>query len=126
MSKIILNQKDFIFFQNKVKFWIKRLGLTDWQVYFEFEKLEENDFAQIKWNYKGSKATMYLNQEWRNVPKFLNKEHQLEQTALHEVLHLLLARLNAWANDRKWDELEYEAEEHRVIHQIMQVLLEKD
>jgi len=123
-EKISLTQKDFEYFKKRVKYWLKKLGLKEWDAFFEFKKDTKGGFAEINWNYEGAKATITLKGKWHC--KVSDKKYQIEKSALHEVLHLLLAPLAEQAMKKKFYPSEYRAEEHKIINRLISVLLKED
>lgn len=78
--------EDFKFFVNV---WMEKLGLKDWKVlYFKQCDYNENDspFARINYILEQKECWIYF---WGDA---IN-EHDIQEKALHEVLHLLLAEL---------------------------------
>lgn len=111
-------QSDFRKFKASVEYWLEQFGLTDWDVAIKHEDLEENAIGQASWLYRARCATISLSRAYESPVK----DESVESTALHEVLELVLARLGGLAGDRTWDESEWEAERHAVIHRLMAVL----
>lgn len=121
-----LKPKHYSLFKKEVSYWVKRLGLTDWEIYYGFDDKDKDSFATVNWRYKARKATIFLHKNW-DVPNVnIDIERQIKTSALHEVLHILLARLNGLANDRTLDEIEYDSEEHGVINTIINLLEQKE
>jgi len=124
-ERINLTQKDFEYFKKKVKYWLKKFGLKEWDTFFEFKKDTNGGFAEINWNCEKVKATITLKRKWNCGVS--DKKYQIEKTALHEVLHLLLAPL-AELNIKKVKSYssKYITEEHKIINRLISVLLKED
>jgi len=108
---------DFLFFKQQCEFWRKALGLHSWKIYYKHESCQDN-LADCATNYTGRNATIRLNTNWNMKPE----KDELYQTAIHEILEVLLSGLFGQANSRVWDKEEYEREHHAVIRTLEEVL----
>jgi len=81
--------KDFALFQSEFKKWQKLFGLTGYKVYFKYEPID-GKFADISINQDQMVATVRLNSELSDKDK---PYQDIERTARHEAIHLLVARL---------------------------------
>ena len=88
----------FIFssFQKEFEKYRKLLGLTGWQIFFEYKPLGDK-FAQIKYVLGDGCATATLNSQ---IPPSLSEHKDVKRDAKHEAIHLLLGRLIWYANQR--------------------------
>lgn len=71
--------------------WQRRLGLNHWTIYVQYASEEEDEeiignYAYVEIDVKNLLAIIRLNKE--KVSNF--NEKQLEETILHELLHVLL------------------------------------
>jgi hypothetical protein len=87
-------QKDYDLFRRVAGATIKKLGLTNWSVGYQFKKLDADTYAECSWNYQGKVATMRLNSAELDTID----GHSVERSAKHEVCELLLADLGAMCN----------------------------
>lgn len=102
---------DFELFQSEFKKWQDKFGLSGWQVFFKYEKLEDGP-AMISRDLTGMTATIRVNSE-------LSDEHKdIVKDAKHEAIHLLLSRFscNAYSRHVSSDEI-YESEEE-LVHKL--------
>lgn len=113
-------KKDYALFKGYCDVWLKKLGLNRWAVYYYHEEIEEA-YAQTVWNINGMCASIRLSTHWDEGRELNNKT--LEQLALHEVLHVLLAELINHAEDRYTKDGDIQAAEHAIIRQLENTLL---
>ena len=100
-------------FTTKVAHYQRILGLTDWRIEVHQAEGDGDDvYAWIKFGVEEESmlARIFISREWRTMPD----KHALDDTALHEVLHVLLRPLLADGVAR---------EEHAVIHRLVDVML---
>lgn len=104
-----ITKKHYELFKKYCLEHINKLGLLGWKVYFEFKYIEDL-YASTSVNLEGRIALITLSTHW-DFGRELNQE-SLNETAKHEVHHLLLFRFSKLARYRfiRSDELE-EAEE---------------
>lgn len=100
-----------------VKSWQQRLGLNDWRIERSLRKTK--NMAEVKIEHLHRLATYRIGEHFGGSP--VNAK-TLEATALHELLHVLLAELV--------NQVEYgiegealESAEHRVINTLEKLLL---
>jgi len=106
--------KDFQLFKSECEKWLKRFELGGWKVYFTHQAHSQDTFATCYSNTLGRNATIYFTDEWDDEIRKLTPE-AVKETAKHEMIHLLLARLsdNGRARYVVIDEID-EAEEELV------------
>jgi len=127
-KEVKLGQQHLKLYKNYVLMYIDRFGLHDWEVTFEFiedDKKNEGVIGQVNWLYTQKKATFKLCKSYKKR-RDRDIELQIRITALHEVLHLLLAELQTLAEDRTWDQLEYERATHSVINTLINTIFAHD
>lgn len=90
-------RKDFETFKNECRKWQNRLSLLDWNLFFQFKRLDENRAAQLDVCYRNCTATLSLTSE---IDESNWGEANPKDCAKHEMLHLLLARLEGMAQER--------------------------
>lgn len=120
-----ITKKDFQFFKKECQKWIDKLHLNDWKIYYGFQKDEDN-FATFSSHYRARQCTIKLAKSFgkKGEVAIYKKREQMKETAFHEVVEgMLLARLEGLARDRNWDDAEWEAEAHAVIHRLQRILL---
>lgn len=121
MMKHKTTDEDFQFFKDRCDVWLEVLDLACWKVYYEHEAFKEKALADTSTHFTGSVATIRLNKNWNLEPTREN----LGESALHEVLEILMGSLYSHAQSRVWDREEYERDHHRVIRTITKLLLRR-
>ena len=116
------NSEDFKLFQNECQKWINKLHLGNWEITFRHENIEA--FADITSYYKAQEAIIRLATDI-SVQTQQEKRKMIKIHALHEIGHLLLENLWWQARARNFDSIAYQGEEHRIIHKLQRVFLEK-
>jgi len=86
-------------FKKECKYWIDRLKLDDWEVYFEHGGASDNAFATTRLRSVGGVATIQLTKDW-DMTGCDDIEDGIKKTAKHEVIHILLGRFSSNANTR--------------------------
>jgi len=87
----------FKIFQEEAWYWIQRFGLKGWNIHYTHENTDNESFATCAHNVSGRVVTLNLEKDWED---FLVTERQVRQSAFHEVIHILLARLRWLAIER--------------------------
>lgn len=105
-------QRDFAQFKRYFEEYQQKFGLIGYKCYFKYKPLEDS-FAEISINQIDMVATVILNSK---LPEKDNPFKDTKRSAKHEVIHLLLARLEDRAKSRYITENEiYEAVEEVVF-----------
>lgn len=87
-------KKDFEFFCTCCAEYIDKLKLGDWHVVYKHADLREHSFAaSCEWHIEHRYATLTLATYWG--PDNPITDNEIRRSALHEVLHLLLADMHA-------------------------------
>ena len=86
MKAVTKNQ--FEYYCKRIKYWMRKFGTTDWTVYFGQEEME--CAARLRYDYDARGATFLLPFEVED-----SSRSALDESALHEVIHLVLAPLEA-------------------------------
>jgi hypothetical protein len=116
MSNIPTPQ-DAALFAQSVKKWQKILNLGDWRIEKGL-KPAKNAMASVEFNESARLATYRLGDfgAERVTPQ------SLDQTALHELLHVFLHDLITAAQDPRSSPEQLESEEHRVVNLLEKIL----
>ena len=112
--------EDSALFAQSVRKWQQVLNLGDWRIEKGL-KPAKNAMASVEFNEAARLATYRLGDfgAERVTPQ------SLDQTALHELLHVFLHDLITVAQDPKSSQEEIEVQEHRVVN-LLEKLLIKD
>lgn len=119
MSNIPTPQDSALFAQS-VRKWQQVLNLGDWRIEKGL-KPAKNAMASVEFNEAARLATYRLGDF--GAEKITPES--LDQTALHELLHVFLHDLMTVAQDPKSSQDEIETQEHRVVN-LLEKLLSKD
>jgi hypothetical protein len=112
--------QDVVHFAQCVKKWQQVLSLGDWRIE-KGSKPAKAAMASVEFNSAARLATYRLGDF--GAEKITPES--LDQTALHELLHVFLHDLMTVAQDPKSSEDEVEMQEHRVIN-LLEKLLSRD
>jgi hypothetical protein len=109
--------EDAALFAQSVKKWQKVLNLGDWRIEKGL-KPAKNAMASVEFNEPARLATYRLGDfgAERVTPQ------SLDQTALHELLHVFLHDLITAAQDPRSSPEQLESEEHRVVNLLEKIL----
>lgn len=83
------SKKDFEYFKERCKYWQKELGLMRWELTFFHSELKDKR-AEIVFDEEGCSASAHLSTDWGDI---YPTKKEVDYSALHEVLHLLFAKL---------------------------------
>ena len=114
------SENDFLFFKQECRYWLNVLGLISWSLHLVHENCGKN-LADCSTHYTAQSATIRLNTSWNIKPT----KNSLQESAIHEVLEILLSPLYSRAKSRVWDEEDYEKEHHRIIRTVTFLLLKQ-
>ena len=122
-----LTLEHFESFKKSCKKYIEKFKITDWQFYYSFEDLKKQGkdyYATTKIQLLGRVITIRLNKKFFYFDSD-NSNNQLEsviyksldETAKHEIIHVLIGGLTTLANERCviQDEIDL-ANESLVVH----------
>ena len=107
-------KKDFELFQSEFRKWQKLFGLMGYKVYFKTEPLEKS-FAEISVNPADLVVTVWLNS---NLPDKDKPFKDVKQSAKHETIHLLIARLEHNGRYRYVSEGEITEATEELVHRL--------
>ncbi len=112
-------EKHLAAFEKEARYWIAKLGLTDWEVAFRREDIETRALLGV--NYLGRCASFFLCKEWPGtiVPLTLAT---VRDSAKHEAVELLVSDLSTIANSRYVNEDEWEHSRHCLVQRLIKAL----
>ena len=114
-------KKHFRIFKKECKKWIKVFGLYGWDWRFYHEETKPNNLAQSNYHSTHRWANITLNTDWGDLKITL---HELKKTAFHEVLETgLLGNLRCLAEDRRFNQEEFDGEIHQIIERLSKVIM---
>jgi len=109
--------EDSALFAQSVRKWQQVLNLGDWRIEKGL-KPAKNAMASVEFN-EGARLATYRLGDF-GAEKITPES--LDQTALHELLHVFLHDLVTVAQDPKSSQDEIEAQEHRVVNLLEKIL----
>lgn len=107
----------FKYFKKEFLYWADYFNLNDTRIEFKIPmdgELEASGAAGVDWEYEDSYVTVYLNSEQDFTTKTAYAD--LANSAFHECVEVLLYRLHDMAIARNFDQKEWLAETHSIIH----------
>lgn len=111
----------FAFYVHK---WQDALNLHDWRIGPSSKPASKSNMAEIvKMDMKARLATYRVGDDFGGTPV---TETSIEDTALHEVLHVFLFELLEFARDPTSKDEDTDSIEHRVIHTLVRALLSRE
>jgi len=113
--------EDAELFAQSVRKWQQVLNLSDWRIEKGIKPAKQA-MASVEFNDEARLATYRLG----DFGSEKITPHSLDQTALHELLHVFLHDLMTAAQDPKSSEDELEKQEHRIINLLERLLSSKD
>jgi len=113
MGEIDVERHHFIYFIACCRSFIKMMGLSDWDVSFQYLGSDEttpraSTTVHDRFN---RLASIQLYDSWDREPN----EYNLWIVSFHEVIELLLSDLHCMAENRDWNYNLYDREHHRVV-----------
>lgn len=118
-----LSDADRVAFDGYLAKWQAKLGLQDWRIKRAAKPASKANMAEVKIFHKSRMANIYLGVDFgQNTPV---SPASLESSAVHELIHVLLAEL---VNQIEYgiEGVALDSAEHRVIHVVEHLLLTKE
>lgn len=116
-------KKHFELFKRSCEYWIERFKLDNWKVNYVHGTIRPDTYANCETKVSGYIATIHFCKKWyTSEGNYMPTKENIEETAKHEVIHLLLARLSDYGTSRMYTADDcYEAEEElvRKLHNII-------
>ena len=113
--------KHFQIFKEECQKWIDKFGLSGWEVSFVHQTYSENTYATCFTALVGMRATIYFTDKWDNEIRKISPE-TIKQSAKHEAIHLLLARLSDNGRARYINELEMNEAEEELVRKLEKII----
>lgn len=107
-------------FAGYVRAWQAKLGLIDWRINVTSKRAKSCMAQMFKWDLGQRQVVCQLGDAWREAPPDSNA---LEQTAVHELLHVLLHELIETAKTPGVTDEAIASIEHRVINVLEPLLV---
>lgn len=91
-------KKDFEYFKKRCEHWMRFWNLAEYSIQFGHESDTDDTLAWINRDIEGMCVGFSLNKNWKGVKV---TKSELDRSAFHEVIHLVLARM-ALAGKSRW------------------------
>ena len=115
---IKLTDKHFKIFVGECGRWIDKLKIDNWKVYYRWQESKENR-ATISTKLGGYVATIFLSKKWCGEKV---TEDEVKESAKHEVIHLLLARMSTNGGSRFVSQYEVDESEEELVQKLEKLL----
>jgi hypothetical protein len=103
--------------------WREVLSMGDWRIAVSEKRATRKVMAEVvKFDLEQRSATIRLGKDFSNTPV---TDHNLNETALHEVLHIFLHELITVAQADGVDPDTLSSAEHRVINVLEKLLVDR-
>jgi len=113
-----MQNKDFKDFQKYCEGYAKKWGLNGWDIYYEPKALE-SAYAETYLEYGDYTATVSINSELSEERKPFR---DIQDTAKHEITHILIARLHGLAGYRYSTKQEITEAVEELVHKLMDII----
>ena len=122
MSNLVsTSRSDFMYFEKCVRKWVKKLGLTAWDVTVCLGDTDADAMAECLCHLQQNSCTIRLSSDdFETSRKWTKRE--IEATALHEVLEMKYSRIRSFASQGISEQL-VDEEIHRLIQLDINFLL---
>ena len=123
METQVLTNDDFKVYRAHVDGWLKKFGISEWSVEYQHAQIGDRVAAQVQYDCRAKSAVFRLTKVKEGD---YGMGSTIEELALHEVLHLLIADYGWTASTVKDDMADVVvSHEHELINRLMRVLKEK-
>lgn len=115
-SNNVVTKDLFKLFKDECIKWLNAFGLTDWSVTFSCEgNTITGPLASVQYTPDGLSAHITISKYWEDQPM---TKIQIQRCALHEVCHILTARMELLAQERFISEREIMEESEKIARKI--------
>lgn len=108
-----LTPDDALEFERHLRRWQQKLGLSDWRIVLSPKPAKRVMAQMTNWDWQQRQVTCRLGPDWKSTPV---NDFTIEQTAVHELLHVLLYELIEAAKNNQISVTDLGSVEHRVIN----------
>jgi len=113
--------RQFKIYRETCQKWIDIFGLKNWRITFRHLPMPIDVAAQCTWYTESGSCYLDFNKETNSDCDF--SESEIKRYAFHEVMHLVLGRINTLAECRYIQQEEIDQEVHAVIRLFENVIL---
>ncbi len=114
-----LTEKQFNLFKEECLKWQDRFELHNWDLHFRWQESEDGR-AGINTNLGNYIATAFLSREWDNYDTITDQG--IKMVAKHEMIHLLIARLETVGKARYISEDEMTEADEELVRKLEYII----
>lgn len=115
------SKEHFKIFCDAMDFWLEKFQLTkSWRIYYKHKKLDDI-LAESDIEYDHHIAVFTLTTDWEEKNEKLNTEN-IQDTAKHEAMHLLIGRLSWYGQARYLLENDISVAEEKLVNTLMNLI----
>ena len=122
MKTIKTTDKHFKFFVERCRHYARVFELGDWDISFTHGGENEGSLATTRYAQMDCRATIYLTKEWKFAKEDAPIEGELNQTAKHEMIHLLLGRLVGNGETRFVSKDDFDESEEALVVKLSKII----
>ncbi len=115
-----LTPDDVSRFGELLRAWQAKLGLQDWRIVLSPIPAKKSMAEMDKWDWPQRQVTCRVGLDWKSTPV---TEGTLEQTAVHELFHVLLYQLIEAARNPQTSDEDLRSIEHSIINKMERLLV---
>ena len=115
-----LTPDDVTRFGELLRGWQAKLGLQDWRIVLSPIPAKKSMAEMDKWDWPQRQVTCRVGLDWKSTPV---TEGTLEQTAVHELFHVLLYQLIEAARNPQTSDEDLRSIEHSIINKMERLLV---
>ena len=123
MKTIKTTDKHFKFFVERCRHYAKVFELGDWDIAFVHGGENEGSLATTRITQMDCRATVYLTKEWHFVQEDSPIEEELDQTAKHEMIHLMIGRVTGNGGTRFVSKDDYDESEEALVVKLSKIII---
>ena len=114
-------EKDFEIFKVEAMYWIKKLGMVDWEWFFQWDETE--DRANVSYEISDMMAIVTFSKNWTDLEP---TPYQVRKCAYHEIQKVFLGTVATYAVNRQISAEALQNIMHRMIRTMENVYFDDD
>jgi hypothetical protein len=107
---------DFNLYKTECLNWVEKFNLKNWDIFFNHQKIESDTLACVIFDVREKSAIFKLNTKWPAKQEYNSEE--IRRCAYHEVMELLLGKLNLLCVGMRGTQEDVNEEIHNIIYTI--------
>lgn len=118
---MLTTKAHFEYYRKRVRYWYKQFNLSGWHLYFDHDDIGDN-YARVVVNLLGRVATFILTRDWAHPSIVPLNQTELDRSARHEVIHLLVGPVGTLLAARFVTQDEIVAAEEELVRHLEELL----